>query len=68
LRLILGRSKYEFDGKESRVTASIGVSIYPDHGETGDELLKRADEALYRSKSSGRDRVTVYRPEAPGGR
>lgn len=38
-------------------TASFGIAIYPEHGSTGEALLKAADEALYRAKQSGRDRV-----------
>ena len=39
------------------VTASIGVAEYPAHGETVDAVIGRADEALYRAKRAGRDRV-----------
>ena len=39
------------------VTCSVGVAAYPAHGATVDELLQRADAALYTAKSQGRDRV-----------
>ena len=39
------------------VTISIGIATAPDHGETGDVLLRAADEALYKAKAAGRDRV-----------
>ena len=39
------------------VTASIGVAEYPGHGDTSDATIGRADEALYRAKRTGRDRV-----------
>jgi two-component system, cell cycle response regulator len=39
------------------VTVSIGVAGYPEHGETGEEIVRAADEALYRAKQEGRDRV-----------
>ena len=42
-----------------RITISMGVSIFPEHGRTRDALLEAADEALYRSKDQGRDRVTI---------
>ncbi len=42
-----------------RITASMGVAIFPDHGRTGKALIEAADKALYRSKSAGRDRVTM---------
>jgi predicted signal transduction protein with EAL and GGDEF domain len=44
-----------------RVTVSIGVATAPADARTAAELIARADEALYRSKETGRDRVTVAR-------
>jgi diguanylate cyclase (GGDEF)-like protein len=41
------------------ITLSIGVATFPEHGSTPDDLLRIADQCLYQSKSSGRDRVTV---------
>ena len=42
------------------ITMSMGVSMFPAHGETRDELLRNADKALYVSKDAGRNRVSVY--------
>lgn len=41
------------------VTLSVGVATFPEHGSTAEELLKVADQCLYKSKSAGRDMVTV---------
>lgn len=48
----------------SRVTASIGISCYPQHGEQLDELVRVADAALYRAKAAGRNQVVAT--SAPG--
>ena len=40
-------------GRELRVTASIGISIYPDHGQDAESLVHRADIAMYAAKKSG---------------
>ena len=51
------------DGREGsfdHVSASIGVSVCPTHGETVDELVERADKALYAAKEAGRDRTVLY--------
>ncbi|MEQ9348248.1 MAG: diguanylate cyclase [Thalassospira sp.] len=37
------------------VSASIGIALYPDHGETTDELIAAADDAMYAAKKSGRN-------------
>jgi diguanylate cyclase (GGDEF)-like protein/PAS domain S-box-containing protein len=42
-----------------QVTFSIGIAAFPEHGQTGEELLRAADQCLYQSKAEGRDRVTV---------
>ncbi len=47
-------------GHELKITCSIGVSIYPCDGRTGEDLLGNADTAMYHAKSSGRDRVEIY--------
>jgi diguanylate cyclase (GGDEF)-like protein len=45
------------------VTASIGISLYPDHGETAEEILQRADKAMYRAKLNGRDGFELFSDE-----
>jgi len=49
-----------------RVTVSIGVSAYPDHGATVEELVRAADQALYRAKEEGRDRIVVANSVSTG--
>jgi diguanylate cyclase (GGDEF)-like protein len=39
------------------VTLSIGIAMCPDNGDSAGQLLKTADDALYRAKEAGRDRV-----------
>jgi diguanylate cyclase (GGDEF)-like protein len=41
------------------VTLSLGVAVFPDHGDTGDAVLRAADQALYQAKQEGRNRVIV---------
>ena len=45
---------------EIACTGSIGIAIYPDHGETGGELMQHADRAMYRAKQNGRDGYQLY--------
>lgn len=45
----------EFEGRQFMVSASIGVAIYPDNGNTADALLHAADQAMYHAKRSGTD-------------
>lgn len=42
------------------VTASIGIAIYPEHARGRTMLMKYADIALYKSKATGKDRLTIY--------
>jgi diguanylate cyclase (GGDEF)-like protein/PAS domain S-box-containing protein len=48
------------DGRSLTITASIGISIYPDHGDTPTLLLRNADMALQAAKRAGRGQQLVY--------
>ena len=47
------------EDKPVRVTISAGISTFPEHGTEIDDLLRTADDAMYKSKSDGRNRVTI---------
>lgn len=49
--------------REIIITASMGVSVYPQHGETSNMLLKNADIALYQAKEHGRNRFQFFMEE-----
>jgi diguanylate cyclase (GGDEF)-like protein/PAS domain S-box-containing protein len=51
---------HRFNGYEKRVTASIGISFYPEDGDTGDILLQKADEAMYQVKRKGKNNYLYH--------
>jgi diguanylate cyclase (GGDEF)-like protein len=53
----------DFPGR--KITLSIGIGEFPEHGQTGEEVISAADEALYAAKRAGRNRV-VRSGEQPG--
>lgn len=42
-----------------QVSASFGISFFPGHGDSSEDLLRLADQALYRAKANGRNRVEI---------
>lgn len=57
IREDVGEQIFETDGKGLRITASFGVSTFPDDGETAAALLRSSDQSLYAAKRAGRNRV-----------
>ncbi|MCP5160898.1 MAG: EAL domain-containing protein [Hahellaceae bacterium] len=54
---------YTLHGHDLRVTASIGISIYPTDADDTQSLLRNADSAMYKAKSSGRNTYHFYTPK-----
>jgi diguanylate cyclase (GGDEF)-like protein len=59
IRLAFAVAAAEVGGHAVNATTSVGISIIQDPSQDVTELLHQADEALYRAKSLGRDRVVV---------
>ncbi len=49
-------------GQELHITASIGVSVYPDDGSDAETLIKNADMAMYHAKENGRESFQFFKP------
>jgi diguanylate cyclase (GGDEF)-like protein/PAS domain S-box-containing protein len=64
-RLLLSfQNQLSVDGHKVRVSLSLGIAIYPEHGGSFDELLKNADSAMYQAKNNGRNRYVLF--NSPG--
>lgn len=51
---------FEIDGHVLEISSSIGIAIYPQHGENEIDLSKHADVAMYYAKQGGRNTVVIY--------
>jgi predicted signal transduction protein with EAL and GGDEF domain len=52
-------------GTKAKISASIGIAVYPAHGTTPEQLLQRADEAMYQAKRRTGDGFAMYGATAP---
>ncbi|MEE9345583.1 MAG: EAL domain-containing protein [Methylococcales bacterium] len=53
---------FNLDGHEYTISPSIGITLFPEPGQTADVVLKQADSAMYKSKSDGRNTISFYAP------
>lgn len=66
-RIITSLTKpFSCEGHQFVITPSIGIAIYPQDGESNDDLLMNADAAMYKANAVGYRRPTSYRlPKKP---
>jgi len=61
-RILSAIKRHKFDGvKPGLLTCSIGVAVYPVDARRLDELIEKADKALYRAKGMGKNNIVAYR-------
>ena len=53
----------DLDGHNFFTTASIGITLHPEHGFDGETLIKNADTAVHQAKEDGRNNYAFYQPE-----
>ena len=54
--------EYEVSGEHLHLSASIGIAIYPEDGDSAEDILKKADSAMYAAKKAGRNCWRFYKP------
>ena len=60
IRKAVENTAFDMDGNQIKSTISIGISCFPLHADNINELLRKADQALYTSKNSGRNKVALF--------
>ena len=61
--LVVVNEPVVIEGHRLSVSPSIGIGLFPDHGETADELVRHADAAMYHAKDSGRSNYQFFTPD-----
>ncbi len=54
---------FRFDAQNLRLTASLGIALYPQSATNGEDLIAHADAAMYQAKGAGKNAWRVYRPD-----
>lgn len=57
------RIPFIIDGRDIVLTLSLGISVFPNDGDTASELLRKSDSAMYRSKEDGRNAYNFFTEE-----
>ncbi|MFO7543652.1 MAG: EAL domain-containing protein [Thiobacillus sp.] len=55
---------FRFEGQNLRLTTSLGIAYYPSHATEADELIARADLAMYQAKSAGKNTWRIFRADS----
>ena len=55
--------RFQFEGQSLRLTSSLGIAVFPDHADSAEELIARADTAMYQAKEAGKNAWRIYRSD-----
>jgi diguanylate cyclase (GGDEF)-like protein len=54
---------FDIEGHQLTISASVGISIYPENAHTGSELMQQADGAMYAAKRNGKNQARYFTPD-----
>jgi diguanylate cyclase (GGDEF)-like protein/PAS domain S-box-containing protein len=55
--------RFQFEGQSLRLTSSLGIALFPDHADNAEDLIARADTAMYQAKDAGKNAWRIYRSD-----
>jgi len=55
--------RFQFEGRSLRLTTSLGIALLPDHADNAEDLIARADTAMYQAKEAGKNAWRIYRSD-----
>jgi diguanylate cyclase (GGDEF)-like protein/PAS domain S-box-containing protein len=55
--------RFQFEGQSLRLTSSLGIAVFPDHADNAEDLIARADTAMYQAKEAGKNAWRIYRSD-----
>lgn len=59
----IAQVRFQFEGQNLRLTCSCGIAVYPDHAQDAEDLISRADTAMYQAKEAGKNAWRIYRAD-----
>ncbi len=59
----IAQVRFQFEGQSLRLTCSCGIAVYPDHARNTEDLVARADAAMYQAKEAGKNAWRIYRAD-----
>jgi len=54
---------FDFSGHQLGMTISLGIALFPEHGDSSENIVSHADAAMYQAKASGKNCWRIYRPD-----
>ncbi len=55
--------RFQYEGQSLRLTSSLGIAVFPDHADNPEDLIARADTAMYQAKEAGKNAWRIYRSD-----
>jgi len=59
----IAQVRFHYEGQSLRLTSSLGIAVFPDHADNSEDLIARADTAMYQAKEAGKNAWRIYRSD-----